>query len=282
MTVSFGADPELFFKDSRTGIAMPMVGLVGGTKARPLQLPNHPAGYCVQEDNVMVEYNVPVTHLPEDFAQTIVRGLSAVEDFVRTRYEHLTPEVGVCSRLFTTEALDNQQARVFGCSPDFDAHRQGAALPPPNAELLAESDGEWRFAGGHVHIGYERTEEFPHYVAGAFADVFLGLPAVALDQQGTRRTLYGSAGRYRPTGYGIEYRTLSNFWIWSESLALSLGRKANALGHYLESYDLQILQRHYQEIPWHDVRAAITNEDANMAADLLAYITADLQLREAA
>ena len=97
-----------------------------------------------------------------------------------------------------------------------------------------------------------------------------------------RRQLYGSAGRFRPTSYGIEYRTLSNFWIWDQRLTRDLCIKAEYLAYYLQNQDLQMLQRHYQEIPWPDVRRAINEENEVLAADLLAYITADLQLRDAA
>ena len=52
------------------------------------------------------------------------------------------------------------------------------------------------------------------------ADIFVGLPAVLLDQQGTERKqrLYGKAGACRLKPYGIEYRTLSNFWYQSDDL----------------------------------------------------------------
>lgn len=47
-------------------------------------------------------------------------------------------------------------------------------------------------------------------------DLHLGVPSLVLDKDTERRKLYGKAGAFRPKPYGVEYRTLSNFWIWSE------------------------------------------------------------------
>jgi len=47
-------------------------------------------------------------------------------------------------------------------------------------------------------------------------DAYLGLPSVLFEKDGMRRTLYGKAGAYRPTPYGVEYRVLSNFWLTEE------------------------------------------------------------------
>lgn len=43
--------------------------------------------------------------------------------------------------------------------------------------------------------------------------MFLGVPSIVLDDDKERRSLYGSAGSFRFKEYGIEYRTLSNFWL---------------------------------------------------------------------
>jgi len=49
-------------------------------------------------------------------------------------------------------------------------------------------------------------------------DYYLGVQSVLLDNGTLRRNLYGKAGAYRPKGYGCEYRTLSNFWIFKTDL----------------------------------------------------------------
>ena len=274
MSVTLGADPEFFLRDSRSGMVVPAIGLIGGTKGKPLPIPGIPdEGYGMQEDNVMVEYNIPPATRVSRFATSIVTGREAIVDFVRTKQPHLEPDTGHCARLFGRNQLDHVQAKVFGCSADFDAHQQGAALPAPDPLKLAEGPGAWRFAGGHVHIGYE--SEVPDFVAAALADLYLGLPATALDKQGVRRTLYGSAGRFRPTPYGIEYRTLSNFWIWDEGLAYEIGNRAYSLGCLLEA-DAADLQTKFAEVPWIDVQAAINTEDEEKAADLISYLSQDL------
>ena len=44
-------------------------------------------------------------------------------------------------------------------------------------------------------------------------DYTLGLDSLLLDSDTRRRSMYGRAGSFRFKEYGIEYRTLSNFWI---------------------------------------------------------------------
>jgi hypothetical protein len=47
-------------------------------------------------------------------------------------------------------------------------------------------------------------------------DLLLAVPSVLLDNDKQRRKVYGKAGAFRKKEYGLEYRTLSNFWISSE------------------------------------------------------------------
>jgi hypothetical protein len=232
-------------------------------------------GYAMQEDNVMVEFNTPPVSSGIRFARAVRNGLSHINHVVRTTRLPIELDIGSCARLFDHGQLNNPQAQRFGCSPDFNAHQQGQPCPTVKPEALVDEDGAWRFAGGHVHVGYESAA--PDFVCAAMGDVYLGLPSVSLDQQGIRRTLYGQAGRYRPTPYGIEYRTLSNFWIWDEGLSRQIGEHAMQLGHVLEG-DAGELQRLYAEIPWPDVQSAINTEDEAKAADLIAYLRNDLKM----
>ncbi len=39
------------------------------------------------------------------------------------------------------------------------------------------------------------------------------MPAIILDKDKVRTRNYGKPGNFRPKPYGMEYRTLSNFWI---------------------------------------------------------------------
>lgn len=274
--ITLGADPEVFLRDRNTGNVVPAIGLVGGTKRAPLPIPEMDDGYAAQEDNVMLEYNIPPCGSAGAFAAAVTEGLAGCLDFIRIK--HPTIELDFASsRVFSAQDLNHPQAREFGCSPDFDAYTGGLPTAPVSAVALETEGGAWRFAGGHVHLGYERTD-VPDHVIAMMADVLLGLPSVALDKQGERRKLYGTPGRYRPTAYGIEYRTLSNFWVFDPATARGIGKRALILGRLL-SVPERVAQL-YEELPWNDIHSAMTTENEDLAADLVAYCRNDLKLGE--
>ena len=95
--------------------------------------------------------------------------------------------------------------------PDYNAWTK-QANPKPYAD-----DQNLRSAGGHIHVGCDLAKKKPIDVIRAM-DLFLGVPSVALDKGTLRRQLYGAAGCMRKKPYGVEYRTLSNFWIFKDSL----------------------------------------------------------------
>ncbi len=272
---TIGADPEVFIRDTSTGGVVPITGLVGGTKEEPVSI-GLEEGFAAQEDNVMLEFNIPPASDAVTFSNSIQAGLDAALALVRTRREDI--ELDFASyRAFSAAQLDNPQAQRFGCAPDFDGHKGGRPIKAVAPERLLRDDGSaWRFAGGHVHIGGYPEGTMPPYVIAQMCDVFLGLPCVALDQQGPRRKMYGTPGRFRPTAWGIEYRTLSNFWIFDDGLCTTIGDRAISLAEMIAERE----QMHavYQEIPWRDVQAAIIREDEALAADLIAYIRTDLDL----
>lgn len=265
---SLGSDPEVFLCHPQTSDFVPVCGRLGGTKEKPIAMTGLGTGYAVQEDNVMLEFNIPACDNARIFTERIGVALAYVWDLARTRLEaNIAP---VCSAVFPTRDLLSKGALTFGCSPDFNAYQMGAPHPRVDPKELRTEGGEWRFAGGHVHLGFGK-DDVPPFVAAQFADLFLGLPSVRHDKQGKRRELYGKAGRYRPTKYGIEYRTLSNFWLFDPGLLESVAHGAERLVAYLTNNSSKTLQKHHAEIPWPDVQTAIETENEVLAADISAF-----------
>ena len=110
--------------------------------------------------------------------------------------------------VFPEDQLQHPMASEFGCEPDYNAWTGKKNPKPfsPNPFL--------RSAGGHIHV---ETTLDPKLVGRAL-DLFLGVPSVLMDKGEERKKLYGSAGAIRFKPYGLEYRTLSNFWIFKDKL----------------------------------------------------------------
>jgi hypothetical protein len=114
----------------------------------------------------------------------------------------------------------------------------------------------YRMAGGHIHFGVEESAPYLHKHAKSIIqamDVFLGVASVSMfegmeDPQ--RRMYYGRAGEYREQKHGLEYRTLSNAWLYHPDFVhptLQLARAAFRLGcmHWeqLIDFDPQEIRR---------------------------------------
>jgi len=196
---TIGADPEFFLKNKHRHVSA--IGMIGGTKDFPRPLKRK--GFAVLEDNVSVEFNIAPCHDHKEF----IAAIGYVMDDLRKRLKgyDFSQESAV---VFDPDQLQHPQALEFGCEPDFNAWTK-EMNPRPVA-----TNASLRSAGGHVHVG---TRENPIEVIRAM-DLFLGVPSIKIDSGTLRRQLYGKAGCYRQKPYGCEYRTLSNFWIFSEKL----------------------------------------------------------------
>lgn len=206
MHIKIGADPELFV--SRGGQIFSGHGLVKGNKAHP-----HPVkDGAVQVDGMALEFNIDPANTEEEFVHNITSVVGQLSGMIPSdcRLEmvpvaHFEPEY---------LALQPEEARVIGCDPDFSAYT-GLINDPP------DSTRPMRTAAGHVHIGWLDTPPGERHVSDCQAisrqmDYYLGIPSLIFDPDNTRREMYGKAGAFRPKDYGVEYRTLSNFWLQSE------------------------------------------------------------------
>ena len=200
-----GADPELFLRGIENNLPVVSIGLIGGSKSYPRQLGN---GFALQEDNVAVEFNIPAADSKAKFQSSI----EYVLEFLR---QELTPKglkLDISPTMDFEEAdLQHPQAQELGCEPDFNAWT-GKVNPRPIAPATLRS------SGGHIHIGYSNPDVLTSQQIIKAHDLFCGVASLIYDNDSRRRAIYGKAGAHRIKEYGVEYRTLSNFWIKSAEL----------------------------------------------------------------
>lgn len=200
--VTLGADPELFL--TQNGNFRSAIGYIGGSKEYPRALGDRP-GFFIQEDNVAVEFNIPPAISLQEWCDSIQWAKSEISKEVNKFGFDLAV---VASALFPPLELQNPQALMFGCTPDYNAWKNGRRNPRPRSK-----DARLRSCGGHIHVGYSTDSTIDKHRAIQLMDLYLGVPSVMMDEDQQRRKLYGKAGAYRDTEYGFEYRVISNFWL---------------------------------------------------------------------
>lgn len=260
-SITIGADPEVFVTD-REGTPIPICGLLGGTKGNPLMISSR-GGYL--EDGVAAEINVT----PSTSFYDVVNECHNVSNHILEKLSIASPERGwrlsrSTALEFSLSSLDaaGPEARRFGCAPEFDAYQSGRSCERVDSTSLAtKRNTEWRFCGGHIHIGYKNlAPNIPEDAVALFCDLYIGNRLIgAGEKQGRRRSLYGLAGRYRPTSYGIEYRTPSNMWLHSPSASDAV---ASGIGYLtkLLSKSPSAVRAKWNSVRWKDVQEHINKE----------------------
>lgn len=242
LNVLIGSDPELFVGNDR-GVNF-AIGRIGGSKERP-----RPCDFgALQEDNVLMEYNIdPATDMAE-----FTHHIKAVLDQGRGVLEQFGLDVvrGMSSHIFDEETLmeAGPAAWVFGCEPDHNGWTGKVNTFPTDVDPML------RTAGGHLHIGFGHLEKVSKKKSREviqMCDYVLGLPSINMDKDDRRRQLYGKAGAMRFKSYGAEYRTLSNFWLFSDELiawAYQGARNAYEQHHLLADYQQIVTGKEVQRI----------------------------------
>lgn len=212
-TITLGCDPEFFFEqDGKVIGSEKVLGKKGVT-----------GEYGVKEafimDGVQVELNPSPGTCREGVAQNMAAAFRALK-------LHLS-KLGSVKATFTTcinldkKELDSlsDAAKLLGCAPSLNRADKKAAVTIDGSKALRRS------AGGHIHLGlagYNYTPEANFMKAGIrervvdILDILVGNTCVLIDRDpnaAARRRIYGRAGEYRLPKHGLEYRTLSNFWL---------------------------------------------------------------------
>lgn len=251
-----GADPELFMTDLE-GIPKSAIDIIPGTKEAPYNISEK--GHSVQVDNVLLEFNIPPSDNP----------ISMNEDirFVLEWFENNLPNERTVSIVpsmeFVKSELLHPKANEFGCDPDWNTWTEKTNEPPEADDTL------WRSAGGHVHISYENeTMDYSAKLVKAL-DLYLGVPSIIYDSDTERRKLYGSAGSFRFKKYGnsggVEYRSLSNFWIKRQDHINFIFNQINKAFSFIDKNDEIDSRSDLAK----DIIEAINNSDENLAKKII-------------
>lgn len=198
-----GCDPELFLEDAN-GKVISAIGKIGGTKVRPKKIKDLGRGYAIQEDNVLLEYNLPAAKTPSAWITAHRNMLTYLADLVGDMGLKLSDKA---SHSMDLDQLEDPRAFVFGCDPDFNVWElEWNKKPSCEDETL-------RSAGGHIHIAYDKPNPSDSIKLARMCDLFIGAPLKMKDPDKRRAQLYGRAGAIRFKPYGFEYRTPSNYWV---------------------------------------------------------------------
>jgi hypothetical protein len=268
-----GADPEFFIGTDKKLISS--IGVIGGEKGKGVSIsPIINATWL--EDNVAVEVNAPAYKSAGDFKTRWMQIMSEVKKTLAAKKMHaiIKPVVN-----FRSEELGHPKAHVYGCDPDFCAYDEDTKKP---RVVDVQQFGNTRFAGGHLHLSFQNRDKIPAYAVAMIFDALVGLPAIMLDSQQERRKSYGLAGLFRTKKYadgseGIEYRTLSNFWIKDvhqdpEATHMHyMAATALSIGHAASMRPME-LSKFFIRLPLKDIQQTINKEDKVRARELLNFV----------
>lgn len=204
MSFTIGTDPE-FFLASEDKIYS-AISVLNADKYHPIEK----GEFSFFADNVLAECNIPPSNSKEKFISNIRHALTKLAAIVHPFI--ILPQA---SCYMHKSQLKHPAAKEVGCKEECCAYTN-EIVQNEHVEYVIKNTN-LRCAGGHLHIGSPGLQE--SFVK--LLDVFLALPFVLIDADDTikrRRKIYGKAGRFRKPAYGIEYRTLNNYWLSSPDL----------------------------------------------------------------
>ncbi len=206
MKFLFGADPEVFVRDSK-GELVSGYGMIPGTKQDPHPVKNG----AVQVDGMALEFNIKPAETMSEFLKNTNTVIQSLTNMLPEGHTLDFSPVAQFGKDFIKR--QPEEATELGCEPDFDAWNGGEINPKPNTDL------GFRTASGHIHIGWTEEQDVndPSHIEACIMlskqlDAVLATTSYLWDRDRVREEMYGKLGCFRPKHYGVEYRTLSNAW----------------------------------------------------------------------
>lgn len=274
-TVSFGCDPEFFF--SKNG------KVVGAEKILPKDGLDYPLtggsvpsgngtvvlgkGGKVIIDGVQAELNPRPNTCRANLANEISLCFIGIKNTMKERgglfAVDLSRTVKVSKKEFDSLS---ENSKKFGC-----AESKNVYLSKEESKITVDPTVyRGRSGAGHIHIGHNGNTTVRSVLDNPkrlvpVLDLVVGNTCVLIDRDKgniERRKHYGRAGEYRTPQHGIEYRTLSNFWLQSYPLmSLVTGLARYAINIVASDNDKELLKK----VEMSNVAKAINNNNALLA-----------------
>lgn len=194
-----GADPEIFVKrDGR---------VIGSEKVVP------EIESIVAQDGVQVEFHPPASMNPSILGSWISQAFIRLDMLSKAAGASISFDQVVEVERAELNSLSPKN-RILGSDPSRNIYGIKPLVCDPETYQV-------RSAAGHLHFGL-RGDLFDERVRlVGWLDVIVGNTCVLIDREpkaALRRENYGRAGEYRLPNHGLEYRTLSNFWLRNYTL----------------------------------------------------------------
>jgi hypothetical protein len=284
---SFGADIEFFIKDKE------------GIIVNPSKLPKLTGK---QVDGFAVEIHPHPSSCRETFCSNIRSSLQSLQVSIPIDMEVSLDQVSVIDKETWNKA--SAKTKEIGCLPDVNVYKMEVNTIPEHLkeipyrtcgghvhlgrpELLSTCNYTIPAAAykdqsiflkmlkeGKAQLSMGKTLTPPQYIniikLIKLMDRFVGLWSVLADtsESVARREYYGKAGDFRFTKHGIEYRTLSNFWICHKLLAgavSTLAKQAYGIAYQGGAWADKIIKA----LPDIDVQQVINKHDSSSAQTMI-------------
>jgi hypothetical protein len=227
----YGCDPEFFFTKSGRIIGSEKIIPKEGLNYTPNEFKRADGRHTAKEetkskiiiDGIQAELNPRPNTCRANLGNEIACCFRKIKEEILKKDKDLKCNFGQGVEI-SQEEMDSlsEQSKQFGCMPS-----QNTYVKKPTIKIKDASKYMFRSAGGHIHIGTDRLEpEHKEIIKNPkkiipLLDLIVGNTCVLIDRDPgniERRKNYGKAGEYRLPKHGLEYRTLSNFWLQSYPL----------------------------------------------------------------
>lgn len=252
--VAYGADPEGFFEQEGR--------VVGSEKLIPKKGIGTQFGK-ITRDGVQFELH-PAPGSIRDLAKNVGGLLLTAISEARDEGYSLNYSTLVEVSKEELQSL-SRECQVLGCQPSYNIYEERPITVDTEAYRK-------RSAAGHIHVGLGdkqllrmREKLIP------IMDIVVGNTCVLLDRDpgaAERRENYGRSGECRFPKHGVEYRTISNFWLRDPSLMLfTFGLAEIAVAIFADTAfgSGETWHRIPEHIKLENVRQAIDTNDFGLA-----------------